>query len=474
MNILTEWLGKYFDEISPKEFYRTIFPEGSFQKKGEQVLGEYNGIIVSVTRQKRSDGSPVIKRYIVTDDLEAIDQVCQTDDFCIMSPLSYAGKTRIADHARVLYGFAVDLDHIRMKDEDPIGLRTLWNNHIEGVDRIPKPTFIVSSGTGLHLYYVLTEPIALYKDIARRLQGLKRDLTSLIWHDTIVDIKSVNDIQQEGIYQGFRIPGTITKKGDRAIAFQTGEKITIGDLLRYTEGFREGRERLEEKHFLKKKDLTIQKAQELFPEWFEKRIQRGEPKGVWHISRNVYEWWKDQIRKGAVVGHRYYCMMMLAVYAQKCSMFDPKHNPDPVTREELEKDAFELMDHMESLTNSEENHFTTGDVLDALEAFNEKWITYPRNSIEYRSGIRIDANKRNGRKQADHLRRARAVQMIDYPNGEWREGNGRKPKKDIVEEWLLRNPEGSKADCVRETGLSKPTVYKWWKNQVSGSVNGCG
>ena len=23
-------------------------------------------------------------------------------------------------------------------------------------------------------------------------------------------------------------------------------------------------------------------------------------------------------------------------------------------------------------------------------------------------------------------------------------------------------PDGKKADCIRDTGLSKPTVYKWW------------
>ena len=466
MNVLTEWLEKYFDEVDPKTFYRTIFPEGELDTWGSYTDRKYVAIAIGISKEKKEDGSPKIKRYTVTDDLEVIDRLCQTDDFCLMSPLSYAGKKRTADRARYLYAFAVDLDRVRVKDGDPVGLRTLWNNHIEAVDRIPKPTFIVSSGTGLHLYYVLTEPIALYKDSARKLQDLKRDLTSLIWHDGIVDIESVHDIQQEGIYQGFRIPGTITKKGDRAKAFQTGERITIGDLLRYTESFREGRERIEEKHFVKKKKgLTLEKAKELYPDWYERRIENNEPKGVWHVSRNVYEWWKDQIRKGAVVGHRYYCMMMLAVYAQKCSMYDPKHNPKPVTREELEKDAFELLDHMESLTNSDDNHFTTGDVLDALEAFNEKWVTYPRNSVEYKSGIRINVNKRNGRKQADHLKRARAVQVVDYPSGEWREGNGRKPKKDIIEEWLLRNPEGSKADCIRETGLSKPTVYKWW-NEV--------
>lgn len=468
MNTMTEWLSQFFDEVEPKEFYREIFPEGSFQKKGEFRESEsddwiYNGIMVSVAKEKRDDGSQKVKKYIVTDDLDVIDEVGKTDDFCLMSPISYVGKNRTADRARFLYAFAVDLDRLKMKGDDPIGLRTLWNNHIETADRIPKPTFIVSSGTGLHLYYVLTDPVAMFQDTSKRLQDLKRDLTSLIWHDSIVDIESVKDIQQEGIYQGFRVPGTITKKGDRTRAFLTGDRITIGELLRYTEGFRKSRERLEESQFVKKKSLTLAKAKELYPDWYQRRIKDKEPKGSWHVSRNVYEWWKEEIRKGAVVGHRYYCMMMLAVYARKCSMYDPKHNPDPVTKEDLERDAFGLLDHMESLTNDEDNHFTTGDVLDALEAFNEKWITYPRNSVEFKSGIRIKANKRNGRKQKDHIKLMNYVRDEINQNTDWREGNGRKPKKGIVEEWLLRNPDGTKADCIRETGLSKPTVYKWWK-----------
>lgn len=463
MNAMTRWLETYFDEVEPKEFYRGIFPEGSFQEKGVQESGTYNGLLVAVQKEKHKNGTPKVKKFIVTDDLDIIDEVCQTDDFCLMSPISYAGKNRTAEHARFLYAFAVDLDRLRYKDGEPIGLLNLWERHIELMDRIPKPTYIVSSGTGLHLYYVLTDPIAMFKDTSRRLQAVKRDLTSLIWHDTIVDIDSVRDIQQEGIYQGFRIPGTITKTGSRARAFLTGERISIGDLLRYTEGFRRDREKLEEKQFVKKKSLTLAKAKELYPDWYERRIEKQEPKGVWHVSRNVYDWWKRKIFEGATVGHRYYCVMMLAIYARKCSMYDEKHNPNPVTREELERDAFGLIEHMEQMTNDESNHFTTGDVLDALEAYNEKWITYPRNSVENRSGIRIDANKRNGRKQIDHLKRARAVQAVDYPSGEWREGNGRKPKEEIVREWVRTHPGGKKADCIRDTGLSKPTVYKWWR-----------
>lgn len=468
MNVMTEWLERWFDEVEPREFYRGIFPSGSFQRRGEyrgpgtDAWG-YNGILVSVTNRKKADGSPFIKRYTVTDDLEVIDQVGRTDDFCLMSPISYVGLERTAANARYFYAFAVDLDRLRIKDGQPLGLINLWERHIELLGRIPKPTYIVSSGTGLHLYYVLTEPVALYREAARLLQDIKRDLTTIIWDDTIVDITSVQDIQQEGIYQGFRVPGTITKRGDRARAFLTGDKVKLEDLAEFTSFFRTDRARNEKKIVnIKKKPLTLAKAKELYPEWYERRIEREEPRAVWHTSRRVYEWWKVQIRRGAVVGHRYYCIMMLAIYARKCSMYDPKHNPDPVTREELERDAFGFLDFMEDKTDSEDNHFTEGDILDALEAYDDKWITYPRRSIEYKSGIRINANRRNGRKQEEHIKRITTLRDMDYPDGSWRDGNGRKPKREIVQEWRLLHPDGRKADCIRETGLSKPTVYKWW------------
>ena len=39
---------------------------------------------------------------------------------------------------------------------------------------------------------------------------------------------------------------------------------------------------------------------------------------------------------------------------------------------------------------------------------------------------------------------------------------GRPTAEKTVKQWQQKHPEGKKADCIRETGLSKPTVYKWW------------
>lgn len=453
-NVFSDWLEQYFDEVTPREFYRDIFPDGELEKRGEYVTGMYCGIAIEVTKDKKADGKPKIKRYSITDDLDTVEKLTQSDNFCLCSPISYAGKERTADNARFLYAIAIDLDRVRVVDGEPIGLMNLWNGHIELEDRIPKPTYIVSSGTGLHLYYVLEKPIPLFQSIAKQLQGLKRDLTTGVWGYGIVNISDLREIQQEGIYQGFRMPGTVTKVGDRARAFLTGKKVTLEYLNEYvSEGSRVA-------DFTVKKGLTKEKAKELYPEWYERRIERGEPSGVWHTSRRLYDWWKREILTKAREGHRYWCMMTLSVYAYKCGMYDSKHNPNPVTREELEKDCFEIMEHFENMTTKDDNHFTEVDVMDALEAYDSKWVKYPRDTIEYRCGFELPHNKRNGRKQAQHLERARAVQNVDYPNGEWR---GRKSKQLEVVIWQANHPDGTKADCIRDTGLSKKTVYKYWK-----------
>ena len=61
----------------------------------------------------------------------------------------------------------------------------------------------------------------------------------------------------------------------------------------------------------------------------------------------------------------------------------------------------------------------------------------------------------------------RAIQSVVNPN--WREGNGR-PKgsgtaEKIVREWRQQHPDGSKKECKDATGLSYPTIRKWWNRE---------
>ena len=203
----------------------------------------------------------------------------------------------------------------------------------------------------------------------------------------------------------------------------------------------------------------IREAKEKYPEWYEKRVVRREPKGHWICKRDLYDWWKRKIRAEAVVGHRYYCLMTLAIYAVKCD----------IDREELEEDCMELMEVFEERTDREDNHFTEKDVLDALQSFEDRGlITYPVNSIANRSGIAIPKNKRNFRKQTAHLQVARAMRAVKAEIGENVSGGGRPSQEQTVREWQELHPDGRKADCIRETGLAKMTVYKWWQKGATG------
>ena len=463
-----EWLQDSFPEVSPKSFYRGIFPEGELEKKGEHVgnprTNKYTGIIVEITGDRKPDGKRKIKRYTVTDDLEAVEAVLQSDNFCLCSPISYAGKQRTAENARVAYALAIDVDKIRMKPDartgEPEGLRDLYHQ-MTTAKYLPMPTYMVSSGTGLHLYYLFETPLPLFPNYAEELQSLKRELTRKVWNGYVVKIDSSKDIQQEGIYQGFRMPGTATKSGDRAKAFLTGERVT----LEYLNSFVEETHRAKEAEEYKRHGgIRLAEAREKYGDWYERRIKNKEPRRAIPFSRAIYDNWLERIKSEATVGHRYYCLMTLAMYARKCSYYDEKRNPDPVTREELEKDCLSLFERMESLTNDESNHFSNDDILAALESFDDRWLKYPRTAIEYRTGITITPQRRNHQKQVEHLEEARAIRDIrSRRRGEkWDAHNGRKNKADIVQEWRKNNPVGSKYRCEKETGISKKTVIKWW------------
>ena len=192
----------------------------------------------------------------------------------------------------------------------------------------------------------------------------------------------------------------------------------------------------------------------------------------WALNRSVYDWWLRQIRSGAKVRHRYWCLWILAIYAKKCSFYDPKKNPNPVTREELEHDAWGLLGFLDEMTETEDNHFTEIDVIEALEAFEDRFISYPRASIRYKSNIPFEPTiRRNGRNQRDHIKIMNFVRDEINGNKDWRNKNGRPKgsgeKSKIVEEWRRLHPDGTKAECNRETGLDPKTIRKWWEKEDS-------
>lgn len=431
-------LNSLFAEVHYMDFYRDIFPEGSFEERGEYEDGKYNGIAIAIEK-----GSKRAKRMTITDDLDTIADMAGSNDFCLMSPISYAGKSRKSSNARFMYALAIDLDGMTERKHWDFFMEQINRGHemLQCVWGLPRPTYLVSSGSGIHIYYVFKQPIPMFKNIVEELEKLKRRLT---WQAWTQGASSLHDkVQYESLFQGFRVVGTITKDGGRCRAFSVGEKVTVEYLNKF----------VPEDHravsFVYKSDLRLEDAKKKYPEWYQRRIVEKRPRNTWTCKKAVYDWWIRKLKEGAEQGHRYWCIMTLATYAQKCG----------VPRETLEEDAYGLIPFM----NTKGDEFTEDDVMHALEAYTDSYATYPIDTIVWRTGIPIEKNKRNGRKRADHVKLMNFVRDEINGNKNWREGNGRPDKLSVVAEWRSEHPEGTKAECIRETGLSKPTVYRWWR-----------
>lgn len=443
INPNTELLASRYQEVSPLEFYRDLFPVGELDQRDSFTEGKYNAIGVKITGRRRAE------RYTICDDLEPIDQLVSGNDFVIISPVSYAGKAQSQRNARNLYALAFDLDGLIVKDGDPVGLRNLIHQFgVADPAFHPTPTYIVSSGGGVHLYYLLMKPIPLFKNVLDQLYEYRRYFTKRVWNRYVTTLS--RDPQFESVTQGFRAVGSIAKDGKQRVrAFKVGYRVTIEDLNRLCID-----ESAKIKSFAYKSDLTLAQAKEKYPDWYHERIELKRPASVWTVKRDLYDWWLRRIKLEASIGHRYFCIMCLAIYAQKCG----------ISREELEKDAFGLIDLMDSQSPADgSNNFDEGDVIKALDAFDTSYITFPRDSISLLSGIEIIPNKRNYLKQPTHLMIARAKKKGMKEAGVMKP-EGRPSKRDQILDCAADHPDWSHSRIAKELGVSRTTVIKWLRD----------
>lgn len=436
-DLFCEYMKDKYEELAPLDFYREIFPSGELQKREESHNWKYNALAVEFEKTKYGQRC---KKWVCEDDFEKLAELMKSENFVIMAPISYVGKKRTSSAARYMYAMCFDLDGL----VDKYHIQDLF--HHMDIEMIPRPQFIACSGFGLHLYYQFEYPVPLFQNIAQELQILKQALTKNIWNQYITTLSS--KIQYQPIYQGFRIVGGVTKDyattGHRVKVWRTNTHPTcIEELNSFVP------EACRVKNIQYKPTMTEQAKEKHLKHVVLKQSH------YWTCKRDLYDWWKRQIADKGKEGHRYYCIMCLAIYAKKCG----------IGYDELLKDALGFVKDFDALTTRPENHFNKKDVYDALKAYQDEKITVPINSISHFAGFEISKNKRNGRKQALHLQGARALQAIYNPN--WKQGNGRKSVKNKVLEYFQNTPNPTVAGCISQTGLSRSTVYKYKPRKMS-------
>lgn len=468
-NMRSQILDERYKPLSPKQFYRILFPSGWLEKKGEQKKGGVTAImtVIPQTAVKYTPEEQVLLDEIgrtkakafnrlITDDLDEIGKYKGLSFFSLISPVSYYGRKHTAKNARWLHALTFDID-----DVSKLNLTSLLH-FTEKIHVLPKPTMIVNSGGGLHLYYVFSNPIPMLPQYKKALTDFKEALTRQLWTSWT---SSNKNIQIHGITQGYRVVGTRTKIGYERVkegekekrveyrvkAWHTGTPVT----LEYLNQFVSDKERIDLTN-VKTSRISLEKAKEKYPEWYERVIVNGERGwGTWTCSKNLYNWWKREILSGVKVGNRYNCLRLLSAFALKCG----------VDAQTLWKDNQEIYRKFAEMTPPDHPNFLTKE--EAAKAYHQffhpEFIRVSIKTINKLTGFHIDKNRRNGRTQAEHMAIMRYIR--DMHNPDWQNKDGAPTKKDIVVRWRLQNERGlrgTKTQCSEDTGLSFPTIRKWW------------
>ena len=195
---------------------------------------------------------------------------------------------------------------------------------------------------------------------------------------------------------------------------------------------------------------TIDEAKEKFPEWYQRVVVEGNRRAKsWDIKRDLYDWWLRQSYK-VKGGHRYYFLMCMAIYAVKCN----------IPKKEVREDMYKIFEELKEIEHS--NPLEEDDIKSALETYDRQYYNFTIDDIVKLTDIPIEKNKRNYRKQKEHIKIMNFVRdNISYADTNWRNKEGRPSKENLVKEYIAENPDHTPTEIAKNLKISRTTVYKY-------------
>lgn len=450
-----QYLNNNFEELEYPIFYRYLFPAGAFENKGEYEKNKPNGILIY-----RDNGK--MHKRLVFDDLDELYEILDKKTDCFISPIAYVGRTNKKVNARKMYALAFDIDYLRLREGDEGHYFCAIEKFIECMFeetsiykfRMPKPNLLVQSSDGhLHFYYCFDEPLDCYGKNLEQLQKIKNNMTVNFWRSEFIDTDN-HTIEYESVVQNFRIVGSInTKHGNRIHGFiyRKQKYKNLESLLNEIYEIQKlvGWDNIFEKDFgfkpyqpkgISKSGIKIKSTNQQ----------------VWKIKPDLYNWYlKYFLTERAIEGGRYWRCFVLSSIAYNCG----------IEKKQLKSDLRKLMEWLNE-THEESNPFTWEDVESALKAYSPDYVKVTIDFVNKHckcTNLVKHNSKRNKKPtpQKLHLAKARAsLSVMNQFTGHALQG--RKSKKELVQEWRTNNPTGRKVDCERELKLSKHTILKWW------------
>lgn len=354
---------------------------------------------------------------------DAIDFSMSRNDV-LLGGVAYFNNWISKKSAKEIYAFIVDMDNV-YSGTLQYALQHDWKS--ANGEPFAKPTYIVNSGTGLHLYFVLEEPIPCYRRSLEDIDTVYRKLAIQQSRRVYVN----RQVQWFG--QDFRMAGGQNKYGWENAVYRIGDKWDIDDLAKAV-GV--------DTHFVRYGEQRGKVTAE------QKKRKRRKTAG-WKSNKAFYYHALEGCRDKTKEGHRYTSLCALSVIAWKCG----------IPLEQLEQDLLSLIP---PYNKGAQRQIKEKEVYSALKMYNDKAMQTRRESLEHWQGWEYKPIKRNGRKRAEHIRLMNFVRDEINGNKDWRNKTGAPSAQAKVQQYRVEHPDARKVDCQRALGLDPKTVRKWW------------
>lgn len=405
----------------------------------EDIYGDLEQVVPVVFIDEDEDTKHMVKMSVD----EAIDQAVDRNDILLGGSTYFKNFVSKAT-AKDVHALIIDMDNV-WAGVLQSAFQNDWN---EDDKELPKPTYIVNSGTGLHLYFLFDEPIPHYVCNSEKIDQLYRRLAV---QQTTSRIYLQKQVQWFG--QDFRMAGSLNKYNWRNEVFRVGEKWDI-DRLAQAVG-------MEDTHFVRYGEPRTRQLVKR-----ERTKNRTKRKG-WRCNQGFYDYTLERCRNETKEGNRYMSFCALTVIAWKCNV--------PISK--VEQDLKGLIP---KYNKGAKRQITEKEIEHALRMYNEKAMLTQRERLQGWIGweYKPQTNRHYGkqvfkRKKSQEARdkglkntnlevRGWAVRDAMYPDGEWRNKDGAPSKQEEVRAWRQLHPDGKPKDCMADTGISKNTVYRWW------------
>lgn len=413
-------LGRYYEPLSYFDFVAEIWP------------GIDRLMVVTTEREEHEKG------YQELDIDELMEYQAFRADVCVV-PATFINGRYSLSCCKDIHALVIDLDGIEADV-----LRTVIENGGIG-NNVPQPSYIVNSGFGVHLYYTFKNPVPFYHKNRKPLKAMYDRLC----YFTKKGIAAKTD--KHALTQPFRLPGSLTKIGQTATAYKSGEKWSVAKLGRRLGVEVDGMD-LAVRPVMPQRDYHEARAK-----WEAQQASSDKPKKKreWHSplegNEGFYRTCLRRCYEETEEGSRYKSMFAMAAVGYKVRL--PK--------EQVEADLAELLAYYNGIGK----RMKQSEVKKAMKGYCTKADTFSSARLEEYFGWHFGRNSKkvNGRSREQHLKLARGIRAIKMQLGEPASGGGRPSKEQTVKDWRAAHPDGKPRECIEATGLSKNTVYKWWK-----------